>query len=313
MSGVANSVLDRQFLVISGKGGVGRTTVAAVLARVAERAGKRVLIAQMDAPAGLSSLLGHATPIGPAVVAIRDGLSAVNMNPRTALLQYAAMALHYETLAKALLDNKAARSFLAAVPGLDAYAMLGKAWWHSTEMFQGRPRYDLIVLDAPASGHAMTMLKIPRAILDVMPKGPLGPDAAALLTMLTDPLRSAFVIVTRAEDLPVRETAELAQRVRDELQLPLGPIFVNAVPPAFLGEPCLGIIPTLGDQSPLAATLRSVNVLHHRRIDAVAQLACLAQRPGLPLIELPALPVADLGPAQIDDLAALVQDRLSSS
>ena len=313
MSGVTNGLLDRQFLVVSGKGGVGRTTVSAVLARAAERLGKRVLLAQMDAPLGLSSLLGHPTPIGPEVVNLSKGLSAVNMNPRTALLQYAAMALHFESLARALLDNKAARAFLGAVPGLDAYAMLGKAWWHSTEIQQGRPRYDLIVLDAPASGHAMTMLKIPQAILDVMPSGPLGPDADALVTLLKDPLRSAFVIVTRAEDLPVREAAELAQRVRDELRLPLGPLFVNAVPPPFLDAPGMGKAPADADRSPLAQTLRTVNILRNRRIDAVAQLARLTQKPGLPIIELPALPGADLGPVQINELAALVQARTSSS
>ena len=103
------------------------------------------------------------------------------------------------------------RGFLGAIPGLDAYAMLGKAWWHTTEREGGRPRYDLVILDGPASGHATLMLRIPGAILAAMPKGPLARDARAIDELLHDPARAALVIVTLPEELPVRETGELVR------------------------------------------------------------------------------------------------------
>lgn len=308
------ALLQRRFLVISGKGGVGRTTVAATLAETARRSGLRVLLAQMDAPERLTRLLGAPRIVGPEVVEIRTGLSAVNMTPRSALLEYGQMVLRYESLARALFDSRAARGFLGAVPGLEAYAMLGKAWWHTTERASGRPRYDLVILDGPASGHALTMLRVPQAILDAVPRGPLAKDAAQLRDLLCDPERSLFVPVTLAEELPALETSQLVPRVRETLRMGVGPLFVNGVLPASAASPALDpllerlrpdasapeIRPVLG----AAALLRG----ERRRTEAI--LARLAGDPGLPLIELPALPTSDLGPEEVDDLVeALLRAR----
>ena len=96
--------------------------------------------------------------------------------------EYGVMVLRSELVTRALFENRAVRGFLGAIPGLDAYAMLGKAWWHTTETVDGRPRYDLVIFDGPASGHAALMLRIPQAILTAMPKGPLARDAAPSAT-----------------------------------------------------------------------------------------------------------------------------------
>ncbi len=313
------SLFDRQLLIVSGKGGVGRTTVAAALAVAARRAGKRVLLAQMDSPDRLSRLLGLARPVGPDVVSVSPGLDALNMTPTSALHQYGLMVLRYETLYRALFDNKAVRGFLAAVPGLDAYAMLGKAWWHTTEAGpRGEThRYDLVILDGPASGHVTTLLKIPRAILDALPKGPLSKDAQAMQTMFTDPRRSAFVIVTLAEDLPARETVDLARHVRDILLLPLGPLVVNGLPsPRFalpdLGEVLRRALPPTGDGD-LDRALRGAALLAQRRTHAAEVLARLRVDPGLPCIELPCLPTTDLGPPEVAQLAEILYPRIASS
>jgi anion-transporting ArsA/GET3 family ATPase len=308
-------LLDRNFLIVSGKGGVGRTTVAAALARAAVHAGRRVLLAQMDSPERLPRLLGHPAGIGAEVTTISDGLDAVNMNARGALHQYGVMVLRYEALYRTVFENKAVRSFLAAVPGLDAYAMLGKAWWHTTETQGGRPRYDLVILDAPASGHAATVLRIPRAILEAMPRGPLARDAAAMNAVLKDPARSAFVIVTLAEELPARETVELARTVRGELALPLGPLIVNGMPPAALADSALRAAlaelrgPT-GDAA-LDATVSGARLLAARRAEAEEVLASLRRDPGLPIVQLPRLPTTDCGPAEIDELAATLYAGLN--
>jgi anion-transporting ArsA/GET3 family ATPase len=302
---MAPSLFQRRLLILSGKGGVGRTTVAAALARAAVHAGKRVLVAQMDSPERLGRLLGHAGGIGSEVTPVSEGLDAVNMTTKAAMRQYGLMVLRYEAIYRTIFENKAVQGFLAAVPGLDAYAMLGKTWWHTTEQADGRPRYDLVILDGPASGHTATMLRIPQAITEAMPKGPLAKDAVAMNALFRDPARAAFVIVTLAEDLPARETSELARIVRDSLHLPLGPLVVNGLPPAGPGKAEVRAVleraPT-GDAA-LDATLAGASLLAARRHEAEQVLETLRTDPGLPMIELPRLPTTDLGPAEIDELA----------
>jgi anion-transporting ArsA/GET3 family ATPase len=309
-------LLQRRFIVLSGKGGVGRTTVAAAVARAAADAGKRVLVAQASAAERLGRLYGRFGPVGTEIVTLAPGVDAVNMTPQSALHEYIIMMLRSELVYRALFENRAVRGFLGAIPGLDAYAMLGKAWFHTTEMLPAssrgpaRPRYDLVILDGPASGHATLMLRIPGAILKAMPKGPLSHDARAMRTLLSDAHRAALVVVTLAEELPARETAEIAAVARGELQLPMGPVIVNAVPSDALSQPeadtVLGPLAADAGDSPLAATLGIARSLRSHRRLADEQLERLRRDPGGPLITLPRLPSADLGPAEVAVLAARI-------
>ncbi|MES1157780.1 MAG: ArsA-related P-loop ATPase [Haliangium ochraceum] len=332
-------MLDLRFIVLSGKGGVGRTTVAAALARAAAARGRRVLIAQADAVERLGPMLGHAGPIGSTVVTVAPGIDAVNMTPKESLHQYALMVLRYETLYRALFENRAVRGFLSAIPGLDAYAMLGKVWWHTTETedtrgaaardrageaknargAMGRPRYDLVILDGPASGHTATMLKIPQAILDTTPTGPLVKDTTALRELLSDRARSALVIVTLPEELPAIETRELAATATRELGIGLGPLIVNAMPPERLSRPPVaGVLDQLasarqsGGGGELAALLDVAEGVRARRQAADAIVTSLGANPGLPIIQLPWLPAVALGPREIDALAAVLGQQLTS-
>jgi anion-transporting ArsA/GET3 family ATPase len=299
-------LFDRRLVVVSGKGGVGRTTVAAALARAAADAGKRVLIATSAPTDRLGHLYGR-PPLGPKVTALAPGIDAVNMTPESALREYGVLTLRSELVARALLENRAVRSFLNAVPGLDAYAILGKAWWHTTEQLNGRARYDLTILDGPASGHAALMLRIPGAILAAMAKGPLAPDARAIDELLRDPVRAALVIVTLPEELPAREAAELAAALR-ALGLPLGPLVVNAVPSADATAPALAPIldRASATDGALASTLRLATAARaHRRL-AEQTIAGLRRDLGLPLLLLPRLPTVDIGPEGIATLAGQV-------
>jgi anion-transporting ArsA/GET3 family ATPase len=324
---MATPLLDLRFVIISGKGGVGRTAVAAALARVAAARGKRVLVAQTNAVARLGRMLGHPTPLGPTVTQIAPGLAAVNMTPRESLHEYALMVLRYETVYRALFDNRFVRGFLQAIPGLDAYAMLGKAWWHTTEE-EGpgkagrstgsgamggaarRPRHDLVILDGPASGHATAMLRIPRSIGESVPAGPLLRDARAIAATLSDPAQTAMVIVTRPEELPAAETVELAMTARHELGITLGPVIVNAMPPGRLAaEPVASLLDRAGDgagDEVLARTLAMAAGQRAHFETARTVMASLGRNPGQPIVTLPWLPSTDLGPREIDRLASIL-------
>ena len=307
-------LLDRRFLVLAGKGGVGRTTVAASIARVATRLGKRVLLAQTNAPERLGRMLGCKTAIGAVVTPIDERLSAVNMTPKQSLHEYGVMLLKYEPLYRAVFENKPMRSFLGAFPGLDYWTMLGKAWWHTTELEHGRMKYDLILLDGPASGHAAAMLRIPDAVKSAMPKGPLARDATLARALLSDEKQTAVVLVTLPEELPARETSTLAHDIR-ELRMPFGPLVVNAMPPAAATDPGLDKVLAANAESPsppeLAGILDGVNILAARRRDADRIITGLASNPGLPMLQLPRLPSNDLGPEEIDHLADLLSTALS--
>jgi anion-transporting ArsA/GET3 family ATPase len=314
-------ITDLRFVVVSGKGGVGRTTVTATLARVAAAGGKRVLIATAAATDRIGRLFGRDEPLGPTIVELAPGIDGVNITPSSSLIEYGVKVLRSEMVSRAVFENRAVRGLLSAIPGLDAYALLGKAWFHTTEMRDGRPRYDLVVFDGPASGHAALMLRIPQAILNAMPKGPMAHDAREMKTLLQDPTRAALVIVTLAEELPARETLELAAQARDVLAVPLGPVVVNALPTDALTAPAVDAVmaaagaargATAADKSasPLQATLAmAVGVRAHREA-ADRVLAGLKRDLGLPMITLPRIPTAEIGPAIIASLTPHLAEQI---
>jgi anion-transporting ArsA/GET3 family ATPase len=228
---------DKRFLIVTGKGGVGKTTVCAAEAVALAARGKRVLVAMCNAKERLSAMLGSDL-VGNQVALVSQNVWAVNMEPETALEEYGLMMLKSRALYKLLFDNKYVRTFFRAVPGMAEWAMLGKAWWHTTELGQdGRPRYDTVILDAPATGHGLDMLRVPKVIVDVVPPGLLRRDAERAWMMFQDPATCAVVLVTLPEEMPTSETIELAQALRNELKLPIGKVVVNGVlPPLFSRE-----------------------------------------------------------------------------
>ena len=314
-------VTDLRFVVVSGKGGVGRTTVAATLARVAAAAGKRVLLAAATATDRVGRMFGRAEPLGPVITTLAPNIDAVNITPQSAIHEYGVKVLRSELVTRAVFEIRAVRGLLGAIPGLDAYALLGQAWWHTTETQDGRPRYDLVVFDGPASGHVALMLRIPQAILNVMPKGPLAGDARAIRELLQDPTRAALLIVTLAEELPAREALELAAQARGPLAVPLGPLVVNALPTDALSAPAVDSVlaawsmqqrgdgATSGDAR-LGATLRMAAGVRAHREAAERVLAGLKRDLGLPMITLPRIPTAEIGPAIIAELSPHLAEQI---
>ncbi len=232
--GIMAVLEDKRFLIVTGKGGVGKTTVCAAEALALAARGKRVLIAMCNAKERLSAMFGSDL-VGNQVAPVAPNVWAVNMEPEVALEEYGLMMLKSRALYKILFDNKYVRTFFRAVPGMSEWAMLGKAWWHTTELDpDGRHRFDVVILDAPATGHGLDMLRVPKVIVDVVPPGLLRRDAERAWEMFQDPMTSAVILVTLPEEMPTSETIELAHALRDELNLPIGKVVVNAVlPPLF--------------------------------------------------------------------------------
>lgn len=226
---ILEDLASRRFLFVTGKGGVGKTTVCAAHALALAAIGKRVLIAMCGPHERLSSILGTA-PIGHPVQWLSDNVWATKIEPDRAQVEYGELVLKVKSVARAVFDNRYTTSFLRAVPGLTDWALLGKAWWHTTETLEdGSLKYDVVMFDAPSTGHGLDLLRVPRVICEIVPPGVLRRDAERAWAMFQDPAQSGVLLVTLPEELPVTETIELYTALATDLKLPVPRLIVNAV------------------------------------------------------------------------------------
>jgi anion-transporting ArsA/GET3 family ATPase len=284
----------QRFVFVFGKGGVGKTVVSAALALALAEEGKRVLLALSNARENLSSLL-ETPPITHEIRAVLPGIDAVNIDPAHALVEYGGMVLKVHALNQAIFGNRVVMAFLRGTPGIDAWAVLGKAYFHTKERRpDGSPRYDTVIFDAPATGHALDMLRVPMVIRDVAPPGLLRREADDALALFQDSARSAAFIVTLPEDMPANETRDLHRALTEDIGIPVRGIFVNRfLDPVFSvpeADALLGIraTPSIDDASPVVPYVGAAR-RHARRAAIQAQIVRdLGETTGVPLI-----PIAD--------------------
>jgi hypothetical protein len=182
--------------------------------------------------------------------------------------------------------------------------MLGKILHEARSEDRGRPRWDLVVVDAPATGHAVQLLGVPRALLDTVPGGPLRRDADWMQALLSDPARTAVALVSLPEEMPVTETAELDARIGDELRLPRGPVFLNATPDSrFDGSELERLRAIPAAELPLGPAARAASLQADRRARAEAQAIRLRELLGRPLVPLPLLAADRWGRRAVERIA----------
>jgi len=277
----------RRFLFITGKGGVGKTTVTAALARSLSARGLRVLVTVCGAKERLSTLLG-APPLSSAISQLAPNIWGVQLVSEVALREYGMMKLKNRVVVDAIFDSKYVAGFLSGTPGMKEWSLLGKAWFHATEEENGRPRFDVVLFDAPATGHGLDMLRVPKVIVEIAPPGVLRSDAERAWEMFKDPARSGVVVVTLPEEMPTNESLELCAALRTELTLPISEIVVNSLLPPLFSSAEASALEQLGAQAhdtPAGAVLDSgVRRATRERIqnESLTRLAAL----GVPLRKL---------------------------
>ena len=294
-------VFDRRLILVVGKGGVGRSTVAAAIAGRAAAQGKKTLLFETNANDRLGSYFDKPA-VGTDIVPLAPNLWAVNTTPAAALAEYGLMILKFRSVYEMVFENRVTRAFLRAVPGLDEYALLGKAWFHTAEEKRGRPVFDTVVFDMPASGHSVSMLRIPWVIVDTVPDGPLTRDAHTVKRLLCDPARTATVLVTLAEEMPVNEAIELESKLT-VLGIVPQHILCNQVYPDHFpaGSPVERVLDALAGTrtSPLYQVTEHALLSRDRRRLHERYLAELRRRVKTPVHELPMLFAPTLGAAHV--------------
>jgi anion-transporting ArsA/GET3 family ATPase len=293
-------------IIVAGKGGVGKTTTAAALAVAAARSGRRVMLVELEGKSGLASMFGFETISGE--VEVYPGVTVLPLAPDDALLEY--LETHgLRRMSKRLVNSGALDIVATAVPGMKEILVLGKV-----KSLQRARAADVIVVDGPAAGHAVTFLLSPKGILDAVRVGPVLTQAVEVTEMLADPDRAQVMLVTLPEETPVNETAETAEAFVDRIGLTLGPLVVNGVYP---DRPLDGLtrpeaIRAMAERAGAGAGVpdgeadqlaRAARFLTSRRRLQEEQLSRLADRLALPQVVLPFLFSSDIGPAELEVLA----------
>jgi anion-transporting ArsA/GET3 family ATPase len=233
VSDALEELLRRRLLIVTGKGGSGKTTVAATLALLAARRGiDTVLVDLVDGGDALNVLSKDPSAVpagdGRSPVPISPHLFVLTIDPEVALTEYLELELRFRPLARFIVHNAGFRLLLGAAPGWRDLITLGKLWHLATRETQGVRPWQLLVVDAPATGHGLSFLSIPRVVIEAVRLGPIRRHTDEVQAMLTEPAETLVVPVTLPEELPVRETLELCRHVR-ALGLETGPAVVNGV------------------------------------------------------------------------------------
>ncbi len=223
-------LLDLELVFVTGKGGVGKTTVAAALAQLAAERGKRVLACEVDAKGDLASLF-EAEPTAFSERQVAPGVFAMSMDTEASLREYLKLNLKIPVVGRIGPLAKAFDFVATAAPGVREILTVGKFCYEVRER-----NYDLVVVDAPATGHIIGQLAAPQAINDLVKVGLIRLQTDWMLDILSDPRRTGLVAVTTPEEMPVSETLELAERVAAETTVRLSAVVVNRVLPELFGR-----------------------------------------------------------------------------
>ena len=308
------ALFDKRLVFVTGKGGVGKTTVAAALGLAAARAGKRTIVCEVARQERMSRAF-HREGIGAEETELADDLYAISIDPQRAMEEYLEDQLGSKRLAGLLFGNRIFDYFAAATPGMRELTTIGKVW----EMAQlerrrrSDARYDLVVVDAPASGHGLGLLGTPRTFREAVKVGPIHRQAGIIHSFVTDPKTTGVVAVALPEEMPVNETVELEGRMDDELGMSIDQIVVNAVlPERFSNEECDRIAVANGSHPVVGvrAALRAAATEHHQARSQRSQLRRLKRETTAPVATLPYLFEPDLDLDSFERLSDELEKRL---
>ncbi len=255
---MAASLLDMRLLLVTGKGGVGKTTVCASLALQAAKRGKRVLLVEVAPREHFTRLLG-APEGGHTEHPVAENVWALNLDPVLALEEYLQTQLHVRAVVRMIMGNPVFRRLVNVAPGWRDLITLGKVWHleRQQDPRTGRPKYDIFIVDAPATGQGLGFLRTPQAFVEAVRFGPAKTHSEWVRDLIEDPARTRLILVTLPEELPVNETIEMARALRERIRVPFEHVVVNAVAPKLFTDREAKELRALGEDRDRSSLLAS--------------------------------------------------------
>jgi anion-transporting ArsA/GET3 family ATPase len=292
-----SGVLERDLVVVTGKGGVGKTTVAAAIALAGAAEGRRVVLAEVGGRRDAVRLLAG------------SAVDHVSITPRDAMEEYLRTQLP-RAVAELLSHSGTFAAFVEATPGMNELLTIGKVWELAAERRRtpGAAPYDLVVLDAPASGHGLALLSAPRTFSQAARVGPIHRQAGIIAATLADPGLTAVVAVTLPEEMPVNETLELRAALRERTGLDLSLVVANGIAVDRFSAAEAAELETVAaaTDSPVAAALWAHAQARGQRNQLRRLRAGLDEAPA----RLALVPTAEIGPGDVATMAGELGGRL---
>ena len=304
-------VLDRRLIFVTGKGGVGRSTVAAALGLLAARRGRRTIIAELAGQQRIMPAFARSAGIFEEVE-LSEGLFAISIDPQEAMDEY--FRVNTGTLGQALGSSRVFQAFAMATPGMREMLSVGKVWElaQPDRRTEGAEPYDLVVVDAPATGHGVGLLRTPATFAGIARVGPIAHQAGRIAETIADRSFTGIAAVCLPEEMPVNETLTL-ERALGEIGLDLDLVVLNQLYPKRFGRRDIPRLREALEGAQSAATraaLRAALSQEHRAAAQRTQRARLARELGAPIVELPYVFAEDLGVDALERLSRVLEQVL---
>ena len=316
-------IFEKRLIFVTGKGGVGKSTVAAALGVAAARHGKRTIVCEVAQQERMSAVFHH-EGVGYHETEIGPDLFAFSIDPQRALEEYLQMQIRIKPVYDLMFKNRIFTYFAAATPGLRELVTIGKVWELAQldRRVKRGDKYDLVIVDAPATGHGIGILRTPKTFGDIARVGPIKRQAETIHEFITDPSLTSVVAVAWPEEMPVNETVDLQRNLDEELGLPLDRIFMNGLYPELFTDAEAEVLRERADEdadgggpdelvTARRAALRAAVSEHHRENAQHAQLERLEAESGQRPVELPFLFRPQLDMDAVEELADTIEDQLS--
>jgi len=292
-------LLDKRLVIVTGKGGVGKTTVAVALGLRAAAEGKRTIVCEVSSQENASRIFDHAE-VGFHEVEMEDNLWSISIDPDESMREYVLLQLKVRAMRDMLFRSRIFSYLAAATPGLKELVTIGKIWELAQldrKVKAGR-KYDLVIVDAPATGHGVGFLQTPRTFAAIARVGPIHSQAQRLDSFLTDHEQTGVAIVALPEEMPVNESAALERDLRDEVGVAVDRVYLNGLyPERFTNEETDRLREVAeGENGSVRAAARAAVSEHERARSQRAQLSRLRRRVKAPIKTLPFLFEPELGP-----------------
>jgi anion-transporting ArsA/GET3 family ATPase len=306
------SLLDRRLVVVTGKGGTGKTTVAAALALLAARQGKQVVICEVARQERLAAMFG-AAELGHKERELAPGVFGISIDPERAKEEWLRHQLHSGTLAGMVGHSRLFHYLTAAAPGLTELVTMGMVWdLAQFERRLGGTTYDLAIVDAPATGNGVALLRAPKTYADIARVGPVRRQGMRIHDFVSDPSLTGLLAVALPEEMPVNETIDLGRRLQEQMGMAIDAIVVNGVyPERFTKAEAERMTSVDGAGTTGATTALRAAISEHKRSRAQrSEIGRLRRAVDVPVTTLPYLFDPDLDAEQLESLSRELERKL---